>query len=117
MESLIQLKVVKSKLRASIKALDAKEVEESREALKSVYTNLKLISTKLNASLTTLNMLFTENMSKRQLDALGARGPSFKYEKAQNTEEIPQRQRCRFEVLNNVDPISGNSIQAQSRYC
>ena len=88
MDSLIQLKVVKSKLRASIKALDAKEVEESREALKTVYTDFKPIFSKLNESLTTLNMAFTENVRKRQLDALGALGPMFNYEKAKSTEEL-----------------------------
>ena len=43
------MKAVKSKLRASIKALDAKrtktkEVKESKEALKTAYTDLKPIS-------------------------------------------------------------------------
>ena len=92
-ESLIQLKAVKFKLRASIKALDAKktksnDVEESKEALKNAYSDLKPISSKLNTTLTTLNITFTENMRKRQLDALGALGPMFKYEKAQSSEEL-----------------------------
>ena len=70
------------------KKTKTKEVEEFREALKTVYTDFKPIFSKLNESLTTLNMAFTENMRKRQLDALGALGLMFNYEKAQSTEEL-----------------------------